>query len=140
LLLFLEEKVVDFTADDLRTIGLIFVALFLLGLVISVLLLAYAVRTMRHLDIPPDAGLADTLHVTPFIVVVGIDLLDLTLDVLAAPVSWIILDRLGLRALRNMATIEALIPGTQVIPTLTLAWIIVRVFNITSDQSKMIDY
>jgi hypothetical protein len=39
-----------------------------------------------------------------------------------------------------MATIEALIPGTQVIPTLTLAWIIVRVFNITSDQSKMIDY
>jgi hypothetical protein len=95
---------------------------------------------MRHLDIPPDAGLADTLHVTPFIVVVGIDLLDLTLDVLAAPVSWVILDRMGLRALRNMATIEAIIPGTQIIPTLTLAWIIVRLFNITSDRSKMIEY
>ena len=126
--------------DDLRTIGLILGALFLFGLVISVLLLAYAVRVMRHLDIPPDAGLADTLHVTPFIVVVGIDLLDLTLDVLAAPVSWVILDRMGLRALRNMATIEAIIPGTQIIPTLTLAWIIVRLFNITSDRSKMIEY
>ena len=126
--------------DDLRTIGLIVAALFLFGLVISVLLLIYAVRVMRHLDIPPDAGLADTLHVTPFIVVVGIDLLDLTLDVLAAPVSWVILDRMGLRALRNMATIEAIIPGTQIIPTLTLAWIIVRLFNITSDRSKMIEY
>ena len=126
--------------DDLRTIGLIVAALFLFGLVISVLLLVYAVRVMRHLDIPPDAGLADTLHVTPFIVVVGIDLLDLTLDVLAAPVSWVILDRMGLRALRNMATIEAIIPGTQIIPTLTLAWIIVRLFNITSDRSKMIEY
>jgi hypothetical protein len=130
---------VDIT-DDLRTIGLIVAALFLFGLVISVLLLVYAVRVMRHLDIPPDAGLADTLHVTPFIVVVGIDLLDLTLDVLAAPVSWVILDRMGLRALRNMATIEAIIPGTQIIPTLTLAWIIVRLFNITSDRSKMIEY
>jgi hypothetical protein len=130
---------VDIT-DDLRTIGLIVAALFLFGLVISVLLLIYAVRVMRHLDIPPDAGLADTLHVTPFIVVVGIDLLDLTLDVLAAPVSWVILDRMGLRALRNMATIEAIIPGTQIIPTLTLAWIIVRLFNITSDRSKMIEY
>jgi hypothetical protein len=95
---------------------------------------------VRHLDIPPDAGLADTLHVTPFLVVVGIDLLDLTLDVLAAPAAWIILDRLGLKALRNVATLEAIIPGTQIIPTLTLAWIVVRVFNITSDRGKTVDY
>jgi hypothetical protein len=131
---------VDITTEDLRTIGLIFVALFLIGLVLSALLLAYAFRAMRHLDIPPDAGLADTLHAVPFLVVVGIDLLDLTLDFLAAPASWIILDRLGLKSLRNMATIEALIPGTQFIPTLTLGWIIVRVFNITSDRTKTIDY
>ena len=130
----------ELTAEDLRTIGLIIAGALLVGFLISVILLAYAVRTMRHLDIPPDAGLADTLHMTPFIVVVGIDLLDLTLDILSAPVSWIVLDRLGLRALRNMATLEALIPGTQVIPTLTLAWIIVRIFNITSDRSKTIDY
>ena len=130
----------DINPEDLKTILLVVGALFLTGLVIGALLLAYAVRSMRHLDIPPDAGLADTLHATPFLVVVGIDLLDLTLDVLAAPVTWVILNRLGLRALRNMATIEAVIPGTQVIPTLTLAWIIVRVFNITSDNNKLIEY
>lgn len=130
----------DITPEDLKTIGLILAALFIFGLVISALLLTYAVRAMRHLDIPPDAGLADTLHATPFLVVVGIDLLDLSLDVLAAPIAWVILDRLGLKALRNMATIEAVIPGTQVIPTLTLAWIIVRLFNITSGRSKMIEY
>lgn len=130
----------EITAEELRTIGLILVAFLLVSFLISVLLLAYAVRTMRHIDIPPDAGLADTLHLTPFVVVVGIDLLDLTLDVLAAPAAWVILDRMGLTALRNMATIEALIPGTQAIPTLTLAWIIVRVFNITSDRGKTIEY
>lgn len=130
----------DISADDLRNIGLVLAGLFVVGLLISILLLAYALRTMRHLDIPPDAGLADTLHATPFTVVLGIDLLDLTLDVLAAPAAWIILDRLGLKALRNMATIEALIPGTQIIPTLTLAWIIVRVFGITSDRTKTIEY
>jgi hypothetical protein len=130
----------DFTTDDLKTIGLILGALFLCGVVVFGLLLVYAYRTVRHLDIPPDAGLADTLHVTPFLVVVGIDLLDLTLDVLAAPAAWIILDRLGLKALRNVATLEAIIPGTQIIPTLTLAWIVVRVFNITSDRGKTVDY
>jgi hypothetical protein len=66
-------------------------------------------------------------------------LLDLTLDFLAAPFAWIILDKLNLRALRNIATIEAVIPGTQVIPTLTIAWIVVRLFNIRSDKTKTID-
>jgi hypothetical protein len=47
---------------------------------------------------------------------------------------------LGLKALRNTAVLEAIIPGTQIIPTLTLAWIGVRLFNIHSDRSKMIDY
>jgi hypothetical protein len=130
----------DITTDDLQTIALMFGALFLIGLVVSGLLLAYAFTKMRHVEVPPNAGLADTLHATPFIVALGIDILDLTLDFLAAPASWIILDRLGLKALRNMATIEALIPGTQLIPTLTLGWIIVRVFNITSDRTKMIEY
>ena len=40
----------------------------------------------------------------------------------------------------TIATLEAIIPGTQIIPTLTLAWIGVRLFNITSDRSKTIDY
>ena len=57
-----------------------------------------------------------------------IDLLDFALDFLAAPISWIILDRLGLKALRGVSTVESLIPFTQAIPTMTLAWVWVRLF------------
>ncbi|MCI0579515.1 MAG: hypothetical protein L0331_25375, partial [Chloroflexi bacterium] len=96
---------------------------------------------VRQIDIPPDAGLADTLHLTPLLVVLAIDLLDLGLDVLAAPVSWVILDRLGLKALRGISVVEALIPVTQFIPTLTLAWLAVRLFGIRSGGpgTKIID-
>ena len=62
----------------------------------------------------------------PFTIVLAIDLLDLALDILAAPFVWLILDRLGLKALRNMAAVEALLPFTQPIPTLTVCWIAVR--------------
>jgi hypothetical protein len=45
-------------------------------------------------------------------------------------VSWIVLDRLGLRGLRNKAAIEALIPFTQPIPTFTLSWVAARTLNL----------
>ena len=60
----------------------------------------------------------------------AIDLLDLALDFLAAPISWLILDRLGLKALRGVSAVEALIPGTQLIPTMTLCWFGVRLLGI----------
>jgi len=37
-----------------------------------------------------------------------------------------LLDRLGLRGLRNKAAVEALIPLTQPIPVFTLGWFIAR--------------
>jgi hypothetical protein len=120
-------------ADDLRTIGLIIAAIILASLLLSALMLLVAYRQVRKIDIPPGAGFAETLHYTPFSVVLGIDVLDLALDVLAAPIAWVVLDRLGLKALRAVSAIEALIPGTQLIPTLTLAWFIVRLFNIHDD-------
>jgi hypothetical protein len=104
---------------------LVVVSIFFGGL----LLLLY-VRRLRAIDIPPDATFAETLHYTPLLVVMTIDLLDLGLDFLAAPVSWAILDRLGLKALRGVATVEALIPGTQIIPTMTLCWFGVRLLGI----------
>ncbi len=66
---------------------------------------------------------------TPFLLVVFIDLLDFALDVLALPFTWAILDRLGLKALRNIAAFEALLPFTQLIPTMTLAWFAARLFG-----------
>jgi hypothetical protein len=100
-----------------------------IGLLLAIILFAFAYRQIRRMNIPPDAGFAETLLLMPFVVVVFVDLLDLAFDFLAAPLAWIILDRMGLKALRNVATLEALVPFTQVIPTMTLAWIGVRLFG-----------
>ena len=118
------------TLADLRPILLTLLGLVVLGLTIVALLFWLALRQVRHLNIPADATFAETLHVTPFVVVLMIDVLDLSLDFLAAPVAWVLLDRLGLKALRGVSLVESLIPGTQLIPTMTLAWIGVRLFNI----------
>jgi hypothetical protein len=110
-------------------IGIILLGGMVISLLVAALLFFFVVRRLRHIDIPPGAGFGETLLYTPFALVLFIDLLDWGLDVLAAPVTWIVLDRLGLRALRNVSTIEALVPFTQPIPTLTLAWIWVRLFG-----------
>jgi hypothetical protein len=100
-----------------------------ISLLLAAILFIFAYRSARRLNIPPDAGFAETLLLTPLVVVLFIDLLDLAVDFLAAPIAWIILDRMGLRALRNISVLEALVPFTQVIPTMTLAWIGVRVLG-----------
>lgn len=97
------------------------------------LLIGFAVRRVKQVDVPKNAGFTDTMAVVPISIVVAIDLLDLGLDILAAPISWLILDRLGLKALRGMAVVEALIPLTQPIPTLTIAWVLVNVFGVRFD-------
>ncbi|MDT8306427.1 MAG: hypothetical protein RRC07_10865 [Anaerolineae bacterium] len=115
--------------DTLRpfiTIALIWMGV---SLVLAILLFILVIRKLGRLNIPANAGFAETLLYTPFLVVLFIDLLDWGLDILAAPFSWLVLDRLGLKALRNAAALEALIPFTQPIPTLTLAWFWVRLFG-----------
>jgi hypothetical protein len=87
------------------------------------------IKQVKKIDVPPDAGFAETLHYTPFLVVVLIDLLDFALDFLAAPLAWVILDRLGLKALRGVSTVEALVPLTQAVPTMTLCWIGARLLT-----------
>lgn len=116
--------------EGIRNVGLVFFAVFVISIVLGTIFLTIALWKLRNLHIPPDAGFAETLHYTPLIVVIGVDLLDLALDVLAAPLSWVILDRLGLKGLRGVAAVEAVIPGTQLIPTLTLCWFAVRIFGI----------
>lgn len=110
-------------SDFLRTVGLYLVGLLSCSLFLALLLLAYVLLTVRRINVPPGADFTETLRHTPFVVVVMIDLLDLSLDILAAPFAWVILDRLGLRALRGVAAVEALLPFTQIIPTMTLFWL-----------------
>jgi hypothetical protein len=115
--------------DDVRNIMIVLFLSMAFAGVVGALMLLYAVRQVRALKIPPDATFVETLMLTPLSIVVAIDLLDFALDILAAPLSWAILDRLGLKALRGFATVEALLPGTQFIPTLTLCWFGVRVLG-----------
>jgi hypothetical protein len=87
-------------------------------------------RTIRRLRVPYEADFFTTMRYVPISLVILLDLLDFGLDIFAAPISFIVLDRMGLRGLRNKAAIEALIPFTQPIPTFTLGWIAARVLNL----------
>ena len=95
-------------------------------LLLSIALLTVAVRQMRRIDIPDNADLTTILLAIPLVVVLGLDLLDFALDFLALPIVWVLLNNMKLRALRNVSAVEALVPFTQPIPTLTIAWIAVR--------------
>ncbi|GEM_PF-1144188 len=96
--------------------------------------LALIWRSIKRLNIPAEAGFFATMHHVPLVLMVLLDLLDFGLDIFAAPVSWVILDRLGLRALRNKAALEALLPFTQTVPTFSLAWLAARLLNLRDDS------
>jgi hypothetical protein len=100
------------------------------GLLFAGLLCGWVLWRVRKVQLPPDADFFTAMRVTPLVVVVLLDVLDLTLDFLSAPVAWMLLTRLGLGPLRGVTVVEGLIPGTQIIPTMTLAWISIRVFKI----------
>lgn len=104
-----------------------------IALVVAAVGLALIWRSVRNLRVPPQAGFFATMRYVPLALVVLLDLLDFGLDIFAAPISFIVLDRLGLKGLRNKAAIEALIPFTQPIPTFTLGWIAARVFGLGDD-------
>ncbi|GAB4210867.1 MAG: hypothetical protein OHK0022_44720 [Roseiflexaceae bacterium] len=87
-------------------------------------------RSIRRLNIPREADFFTTMRLVPLALVVLLDLLDFGLDIFSAPVSWILLDRMGLPSLRNRAAIEALIPITGPIPTFTISWIAARALNL----------
>ena len=114
----------------LKVLGVVAVV----ALILAAIVLAWAFRALRRvrLKVPQNADFFTTVRAVPFSLVVGLDLLDLALDVFSAPIIWYILNRFGLQALRNVATIEALIPISGPIPTLSLAWIAARVFHLGS--------
>ncbi len=100
--------------------------------------LALMWRSVKRLNVPAEAGFFATMHHVPLLLMVLLDLLDFGLDIFAAPVSWVILDRLGLRALRNKAALEALLPFTQTVPIFSLAWLAARLLNLRDDRFMQI--
>lgn len=115
--------------ENLRNFGLIIAAVMAVSFILAMLLFIFAVRHLRKLEVPEDAGFGEALLYTPLALVLFIDLLDFALDILAAPFTWMILDQLGLKALRNVFAFEAFLPFTQFIPAMTIAWIAARLLG-----------
>lgn len=108
-------------------VGVAIAVVVLLVLAAVVLYLAY--RRLRRIRIAADADFLTTVRAVPLTLVIGLDLLDLALDVFSTPLTWLLLDRLGLKSLRNVATIKAMIPLGDAIPLLTLSWFVVRLLR-----------
>lgn len=114
---------------EVRSWFLIAAGLIALGLLAAGALAAWVLTRVRRLRVPPEADFLAALRMTPLSVVILLDLLDFSLDIFAAPFAWALLSRLGLRPLRGVTLVEAVIPGTQLLPTMTLAWLLARVLG-----------
>jgi hypothetical protein len=112
---------------NLLTIVLVLMGTSVLIATVGLLLIA---RKIRRLHIPPDADFFTTMRYIPLSLVILLDLLDFGLDFFSAPFMWVALDRMGLYNLRNKATIEAIIPATNLIPTFTVSWLAARLLNL----------
>lgn len=108
---------------------LIFVGLAVFSLIAATLLTLVTYRRLRHLRLPSDADFTTCLRAVPISVVIILDLLDFGLDVFSVPIAWVLLGKLGLQGLRGITIFEEIIPGTQLLPTMTLAWIGIRIYD-----------
>jgi len=111
---------------DFRPFLYAMLAFMSVSFLLSMLLLGWILWRVKRINLPQDADFMSALRATPLTVVIFLDLLDLALDIFGAPIAWIVLSRLGLAPLRGVTVIEQLIPGTQVIPLMTLAWLVAR--------------
>jgi hypothetical protein len=109
-----------------RALLYIFIVVSAVGLTLSLAVLGWVLWRVRKIQLPVGADALTALRMTPLAVVILLDLLDLSLDIFSAPVSWTILGYLGLSPLRGVTVVESLIPGTQLLPTMTLAWLAAR--------------
>ncbi len=118
------------TTWDWNSVAYLLVLLFAAGLIVVASLLIYVTRRVRKIKLPRGAGFATALRATPLSVVLLLDALDWSLDILSAPITWLLLDRLGLAPLRGVAVVKDLIPFDNFIPAMTLGWLAVRVLDI----------
>jgi len=124
--------------DALRNLLVILVALMGASVFVGAIGLFALARGIRRLGIPRDADFFTTMRYVPLGLVVLLDLLDFGLDIFSAPIIWIALDRMGLPNLRNKATVEALIPVTNVVPTFTLCWFAARLLNLGAPAQPLL--
>ena len=115
---------------DARTFWQVIGVTILVALTLAAIVLTVAFRRLRRLRIPAGRRL---LHYGPRRAPVtggGARPARPGARLLSSPIIWVILNRFGLQSLRKVATVEALLPFTGPIPTLTLAWFAARFFNL----------
>lgn len=120
------ENILDIPVEQ---VFMVVCGLMLAAFVGAVLLLILAAREVADLEIPEDADFFETLQMVPITVPLALDLLDMAFDFFAAPIAWVILELLGLKALQMITVFEGIIPGTQLIPTMTAAWVVSRMMK-----------
>ncbi|MCJ7824845.1 MAG: hypothetical protein MUP44_08090 [Anaerolineales bacterium] len=123
---------------DWRTWLLAFLLIAGAILALALALLAWVLWRVRRIQLPEGTGFLAALRATPLLVVILLDLLDMSLDFLSAPISWTLLGYLGLSPLRGVTMVESLIPGTQLLPTMTASWIFSRLFVPEATDDKNI--
>lgn len=112
--------------SDLQILLFTILGFLVIGIVLSIILIVFIIWRIRKIEIPAGADFFEALRYTPLIIVITLDMLDFAFDFLSAPIGFTLLTFLGLNPLRGVAAIEAVIPGTQLIPLMTLAWLFVR--------------
>src|SRR5512140_2292288 len=117
------------TPSDLNTLIWIIIAVMAIMIVVTLTLAIWIVLRIRRVDLSPDADFMTALRATPLIVVIVLDLLDFSLDIFSAPFTWAVLTYLKLAPLRLVAVVKDLIPVTNFIPLMTLAWLYARFKN-----------
>jgi len=132
-----KESILDGINIELNNFLLIAGIVLVSALLLAGLLLIWILWQVRRIHLPENADFFTALRHTPLSVVIFLDLLDLALDFFAAPFAWVILGRLGLQPLRAVTVLESIIPFTQMLPTMTIAWILARVLrNVPSISSR----
>lgn len=124
--------------DFTRSFGQVLLSLLLIAMVLAAVILALVWRSLRRIKVLPGADFFTTVRAVPLGLVIALDLLDFGLDFLSTPIVWAILSRFNLKALRNVAAVEAIIPFTQPIPTLTIGWFAARILNL-GDPPQPVD-
>jgi len=119
----------DRIPPEFISLGQVVLIAMLVSLVLAGVLIALTYRRLKSIRLPPGADFFTTLRHVPLSLVLFLDLLDFGLDFLSAPIAWVILGKLGLQSLRGVTVIEEVIPGTQVLPTMTAAWFAARLLS-----------
>ena len=119
----------DRIPPEFIVLGQVMLAAMLLSLALAVVLMAVTYRRLKRIHIPPDADFVTTLRHVPLSLVLFLDLLDFGLDFFSVPIAWVLLSKLGLQSLRGVTVVEEIIPGTQLLPTMTAAWFAARLLS-----------